>query len=60
VAGDSVKRIKVTPSADTIELKADRAHITVSGGFQVALSESGNTLQTVLIQATTNPADPKS
>jgi hypothetical protein len=30
------------------------------GGFQFTVSESGSVLQTVLIQATTNPADPNS
>ena len=30
------------------------------GGFQISVSEGGSTLQTVLIQATTNPADPGS
>jgi Kelch motif/Fibronectin type III domain len=33
---------------------------SASGGFRFTLSEGGNSLQTVLIQATTNPADPSS
>jgi hypothetical protein len=33
---------------------------TVSGGFQFTISEGGSVLQTVLIEASTNPADPNS
>ena len=33
---------------------------SASGGFQFTVSEGGNRLQTVLIQATTNLADPNS
>jgi len=33
---------------------------TTAGGFQLTVSEGGSVLQTVLIQATTNPADPNS
>jgi hypothetical protein len=33
---------------------------TSAGGFQLTASEGGSVLQTVLIQATTNPADPNS
>jgi len=33
---------------------------STSGGFQFTASEGGSILQTVLIQATTNPADPNS
>jgi hypothetical protein len=33
---------------------------SASGGFELTVSETGSSLQTVLIQATTNPADPSS
>ena len=33
---------------------------SAGGGFQFTVSEGGSALQTVLIQATTNPADPNS
>ncbi len=36
------------------------AALATSGGFQFSASEGGSILQTVLIQATTNPADPNS
>jgi hypothetical protein len=36
------------------------AVLSTAGGFQLTASEGGSVLQTVLIQATTNPADPNS
>jgi hypothetical protein len=48
----AVNPVPVPPSLRSVR--------TSAGGFQLTASEGGSVLQTVLIQATTNPADPNS
>ena len=54
--GGGVYAVNPVPAPATISAVAPVA----GGAFQLSVSEGGSTLQTVLIQATTNPADPGS
>jgi hypothetical protein len=53
--GGGVYAVNPVPAAATVSVVGP-----VAGGFQLTVTEGGNTLQTVLIQATTNLADPGS
>jgi hypothetical protein len=54
--GGGAYAVNPVPAPATISAVAPAA----GGAFQFSVSEGGSTLQTVLIQATTNPADPGS
>jgi len=58
VSGFAAGIYAVNPVASAATLS--NAMVTANGGFQFSVTEGGTSLQTVLIQASANPADPSS
>ena len=59
-ANDYLSSLVINPLPTPAALSAVVTPPATSGGFQFTMSEGGSVLQTVLIQASTNPADSNS